>query len=112
VNRARCENPALHQFTNLRFLDIDDDQLIAYVKWTSDGIDRVIVVVNLDPFAAHEGTLHVPQDAVGLLDGESYDVYDLLTGDRYTWGERNVVRLDPVAGEPAHIFRVQKAGHT
>jgi starch synthase (maltosyl-transferring) len=108
VNRARRENPALHRFTNLRFLDVDDDELIAYVKWTPDGGDPVIVVVNLDPFAPHEGTLHVPPDAVGVVAGESYDVYDLLTGDRYTWGERNFVRLDPVAGEPAHIFRIQR----
>jgi starch synthase (maltosyl-transferring) len=108
INRARRENRALHQFTNLRFLDIDDDQLIAYVKWTADGSDRVLVVVNLDPFAAREGRLHVPPDAVGVGDGEMYDVQDVLTGDRYVWGERNYVRLDPVVGEPAHIFRVQR----
>jgi starch synthase (maltosyl-transferring) len=108
VNRARRENPSLRQFTNLRFLDIDDDQLIAYVKRTPAGGDPVIVVVNLDPFAAHEGTLHIPPDAVGVVDGQSYDVYDLLSGNRYTWGTRNYVRLDPVTGEPAHIFRVEK----
>ena len=108
VNRARRENPALQQFTNLRFLEIDDDQLIAYVKWTPDGGNRVLVVVNLDPLAAHEGTLDVPPDAVGVAAGESYAVYDVLTGDRYTWGTRNFVRLDPAAGEPAHIFRVER----
>jgi starch synthase (maltosyl-transferring) len=70
--------------------------------------NRVIVVVNLDPFAAHEGMLHVPPDAVGVAARESYDVSDALTGGRYTWGERNDVRLDPVTGEPAHIFRVEK----
>jgi len=108
VNHARRENPALQQFTNLRFLDLEDDQLLAYVKWTAGGGDRVIVVVNLDPLAAHEGTLHVPPDAVGVLDGESYGVYDVLTGARYTWGARNFVRLDPTAGEPAHIFHIQR----
>ncbi|MBI4485971.1 MAG: alpha-1,4-glucan--maltose-1-phosphate maltosyltransferase [Acidobacteria bacterium] len=108
VNRARGEHSALQRFTNLRFLEIDDDQLIAYVKWAPDGSHAVIVVVNLDPFAAHEGALRVPPEAVGVAVGESYDVFDVLTGDRYTWGERNYVRLDPVAGEPAHIFRVER----
>ena len=28
--------------------------------------------------------------------------------DGQTWGARNCVRLDAAAGEPAHLFRVQK----
>ena len=108
VNRARREHSALQQFTNLRFLEIDSDQLIAYVKWTADGAHSVIVVVNLDPFAAHAATLRVPPDAIGVAAGRPYGVCDLLTGDRYTWGELNHVRLDPVAGEPVHIFRVER----
>ena len=107
VNRARRENRALQQLPNLRFLDIDHDQLIAYVKWTDDGSNRVIVVVNLDPFAAHEGTLHVPADAIGVADGQPFAVRDVLADRRYVWGHRNYVRLDPVAGEPAHIFRIE-----
>jgi hypothetical protein len=38
----------------------------------------------------------------------SPDVHDLLTGDRYTWGARNYVRRNTAAGEPVHLFRVQK----
>jgi starch synthase (maltosyl-transferring) len=77
------------------------------VKWTADGRNRVIVVVNLDPFAPHEAVLHVPPDAAAVAEGESYEVLDLLTGDRYTWAQRNYVRLDPLAGEPAHLFQIQ-----
>jgi starch synthase (maltosyl-transferring) len=108
VNLARRENPVLHRFANLRFLDIDDDELIAYVKWDSQGGDPVIVVINLDPFAAHEGMLHVPADTVGMAAGDPYDAHDLLTGDRYAWEEWNYVRLDPAAGEPAHLVRLQR----
>ena len=107
VNRARRENPALQQLANLRFLEIDSDQLIAYVKWTPDGANQVIVVVNLDPFAAHAATVSLRPDAMRAPPGASYQVCDLLTGERYTWGERNYVHLDPVAGEPAHILRVE-----
>ena len=108
VNRARRENPALQQFTNLHFLEIDSDQMIAYVKWTTDGANSVIVVVNLDPLTARTATLHVPPDAVGVTAGRSYGVYDFITGTRYTWGELNYLDLDPVAGEPVHIFRVER----
>jgi starch synthase (maltosyl-transferring) len=109
VNRARREHPALQRFTNLRFLEIDNDQLIAYLKWAPDGSPPVIVVVNIDPCRAQDGTLLVPSDAVGVVAGETYDVHDVLTGERYTWGERNYVRLDPVAGEPAHVFRIERS---
>jgi starch synthase (maltosyl-transferring) len=107
VNRARRDAPALRQFTNVRFLDIEDDHLLAYAKWTADGSSRVIVVVNLDPFAAHDAMLHVPAHAAAVAEGESYEVLDLLTNDRYTWAQWNYVRLDPLAGRPAHILCVQ-----
>ena len=109
VNLARRENPALQQFARLRFLEIDDDQLIAYVKSTPDKSNSVIIVVNLDPFVAHEAILCVPPEEVGVDPGGSYDVCDLLGGQRYTWSERNYVRLDPVVADPVHIFRVERA---
>ena len=111
VNLARRENPALQLFANLRFLEIDDDQLIAYVKSTPDKSNSVIVVVNLDPFATHEAILRMPPEEVGVDPGGSYDVCDLLGGQRYTWSERNYVRLDPVAADPVHIFRVERVSH-
>jgi starch synthase (maltosyl-transferring) len=108
VNRARRDAAALRQFTNLRFLDVENDHLLAYVKWTADGSSRVIVVVNLDPLAAHEATLHVPADAAAVGEGEAYRVRDLLTGGRYTWSDRNYVRLDPLAGDPAHVLAIER----
>jgi starch synthase (maltosyl-transferring) len=108
VNRARRENPSLRLFTNLRFLDVTDDHLLAYVKATPDGGNAVIVVVNLDPFAAHWGTVHVPPDAVGVAPGVAYDVHDVLTGATYAWRDYNYVRLDPRDGEPAHLLVVRR----
>ena len=36
-----------------------------------------------------------------------YHLHDELTGDRYTWeGEAGYVRLDPTAGQVAHVFHV------
>ena len=52
----------------------------------------VLTVVNLDPFAIHEGVCAVPP---GLGLHEPFDVVDTLTGETYTWGARNYVRLGP-----------------
>ena len=43
----------------------------------------MLVVVNLDPFAVHEGVCVVPAE-LGLH--EPFDVVDALTGESYGWG--------------------------
>jgi starch synthase (maltosyl-transferring) len=106
VNDARHDHPALQRLDNLQFLDIADDQLLAYVKTTPERDDSVIVVVNLDPHAAHAGTVRVPMDALGLPPGSRYEVHDVLTDRTFVWGEENFVALDPAAGEPAHVLVV------
>jgi len=108
LNQARRDNPALQDIGNLRFLEIDDEQLIAFVKATPDRSNAVIVVVNLDPAATHGSILHVPAEAIGVAPGESYQVRDILTNQRYTWGDRNAVELDPIGGEPAHVLVVER----
>jgi starch synthase (maltosyl-transferring) len=107
LNTIRRENPALHEFVNLRFLPTDNDQILFYAKTTADRRNTILVAVNLDPLNPHHCTIVVPPDAVGVAPGESYLVTDLLTGASYTWSDRNYVRLDPHV-EPAHILRVEK----
>jgi starch synthase (maltosyl-transferring) len=109
VNRAREENAALRQYVNLAFLEIESEALLAYMKWTSDGTNAVIIVVNLDPLQAREAMLDIPDDQLARLPTPPFGVDDLITGERYTWGARNYVRLDPIAGEPVHILRVAYA---
>jgi len=107
LNAIRHGNPCLAQFTNLRFLETDSDQILCYAKATPDRRNVILVAVNLDPGDAHYCTAVVPPDAVGVAPGQSYGVTDLITGSSWTWGERNYVRLDP-AVEPAHILLVTK----
>ncbi len=109
VNAARRDNPALQLFDNLRFLDVDDDNLIAYVKCTPDRANAVIVVVNLDPYAAHASIVHVPEHAIGLPAGAAYEVTDVLTDQTFSWRDHNYVRLDPIGGQPAHVLVVRRA---
>lgn len=106
LNRIRREEPALHQLTNVSFLNTDYDAILAFKK-SVPGND-LIVVVNLDPHAMHEAMIEVPIEQMGIAPGEAYELSDLLTGTRYTWrGARNYVRLDPVE-RVGHLFRVSR----
>jgi starch synthase (maltosyl-transferring) len=108
VNRARRDNPALHSNAGLRFLGIDNSQVIAYSKQTDDGGNVIICVVNLDSQYTQSGMLWLPIDEWGLADDEPYQVHDLLSDDRYTWqGRSNFVQLNPHV-VPAHILRLRR----
>jgi starch synthase (maltosyl-transferring) len=64
------------------------------------------VVINLDPYEAHEGQVYL--DLPGLDVGR-YEMHDLLSDARYEWhGRHNYVRLDPES--PAHVFRLALDG--
>ena len=103
VNVIRRENRALHQLSNVTFLDSANDALIAYLKRTEE--NALITVVNVDPRNTQVGLLRIPAD-LGLP-GE-FDVVDLLDGDAYRWrtGE-NYVSLEP-GTRVAHVMRVQR----
>jgi starch synthase (maltosyl-transferring) len=102
VNRARRENPALQELTNITFLDTANDALIAYAKQT--GSNTVITVVNLDPHQTQEGLTVVP---ASLNLPPAFGVHDLLSGDRFQWRiGPNYVRLEPGVRQ-AHVGRVE-----
>jgi starch synthase (maltosyl-transferring) len=108
INRIRRENPALQLYTNLRFFDADDPNILLYGKATPDLANVILVAVNMDPFTAHDSWVHLPMDELGIGEDEAYEVHDLLTDQRWTWrGAHNWVRLDPRVW-PAHILRVNR----
>jgi starch synthase (maltosyl-transferring) len=77
-------------------------------KQSDDGADTMLCVVNLDPMQAHESTLWLDLGELGLSWHEPYEAYDELTGDSYTWqGAEPYVRLDPAAGQVAHVFHLR-----
>jgi len=69
----------------------------------SQGGDTILVVVNVNPFQTREATVWLDLSELGVY-GE-FTVTDELTGESFTWGQANYVRLDP-ATRPAHIFTV------
>ena len=94
LNEVRRAEPALQQLDNLRWLETENDHLVAYVK------DDVICVVNLDPFSEREGVCTVPV-ALGLP--PVFAVRDLLHGEQFTWrAGRNYVKLGP---GKAHVLK-------
>lgn len=108
VNLIRRDNPALHEFENLRFYPADDENVIFYGKSTLDGSNTVFIAVNLDPFDPHQAVVEIPLEELGIPEGRMYQVEELLTGRKHLWrGSRQKVRLDPEAN-PAVIYRISR----
>ncbi|HEV7735554.1 MAG TPA: alpha-1,4-glucan--maltose-1-phosphate maltosyltransferase [Candidatus Binatia bacterium] len=108
LNRIRRDNPALHRNDRLRFLPVDNDRLLAYVKTTPDLSNQVLVVVTVDPHHRQTGWIELPLDALGLDATEAFQVHDLVSDARFLWdGPRAFVAIDP-AVVPAHVFRIRR----
>jgi starch synthase (maltosyl-transferring) len=108
LNQIRKENRALHCYDNLRFYNADNGAILFYGKMTAARDNIILVVVNLDPHRKQHSYVDVPIEQFGSMDGDTYQVHDLLSDARYVWhGHRNYVELDPEI-QPAHIFRVRR----
>ncbi len=107
VNEIRQEQPAAQRLRNVWFHHIDNDQLLCFSKVAAARSQPLLVVVNLDPHHAQEGTTWLDLWQLGLEHAGPYEVRDLLTDASYIWhGPANYVRLDP-ALEPAHVFALR-----
>ncbi len=102
LNQIRRENVALHELSNVTFLDTANDALIGYAKHSPGS--TIITVVNIDPHQAQEGVAIIPAN-LGLP--PSFTAHDLLTDERYLWRiGPNYVRLEPGIRQ-AHVIRVE-----
>jgi starch synthase (maltosyl-transferring) len=107
LNEIRRSHPALQRLRNLVVHSSEDDAVMVYSKASGD--DAVVVVVNVDPHGTRETMVHLDMPALGMAWNDQFVVHDELSGETWTWGERNYVRLDPYI-EPAHILTVRRAG--
>jgi starch synthase (maltosyl-transferring) len=109
INRIRRDHPALHHDHGLAFHPTDNPELLCYSKQSVDGRDLVLCVVNLDPFRMQHGFVELPIADWGFTPGDTVEVQDLLSSERYYWrGARNYVRLEP-GSRVAHVLHVQLA---
>ena len=112
VNQIRRENPAFRVNHDLRFHEVDNEQIIAYSKSSEDGSNQVLIVVNLDPHFKQSGFITLSLEELGLDPRQPYQAHDLLTNARYLWhGTRNYVELNPQT-VPAHIFVIRRKVRT
>lgn len=106
LNRIRKENRQLQHFGNVEFLDGDNPNIIAYMRWADDPEDPLVIIVNINPFENHSGSVRIPLWKIGIPYDRPYRVKDLRSGEVYEWnGEYNYVMMKP--GEKcAHILKL------
>ena len=108
LNAIRKNNVALQSNSSLRFLAVENDQLIAYAKSSPDGRNVIVTVVNLDPQNPQDGWIGLEPASIGVEPGQPFQVHDLLSDERYLWqGDWHYVRLDPQQAA-AHVFVVRR----
>jgi starch synthase (maltosyl-transferring) len=106
LNRARRDNAALQQTSELRFIAVEDSNVIGFVKESVDQTNTVVVAIALSR-EVHEFWFPLGDVQVGVA-GERRNavaVENLMTGERYPveWGGIRL-RIDPVR-DPALLFR-------
>jgi starch synthase (maltosyl-transferring) len=105
VNAARKVNPALQHTNNLMFCQVHNDNLLVYYKRTGDNV--ILCVVKLDPYGKQFGHVQTPLWDLGISPGQDFTVYDILTGNTYTWNQEwNYVQFEPW-DLPVHLFRIE-----
>jgi starch synthase (maltosyl-transferring) len=106
LNRVRRENAALQQTSNLRFIPIEDGNVIGLVKESVDQANSVIAAIALSR-DVHEFWFPLGDVQVGPSGDRRHvaAVENLITGERYPveWGGIRL-RIDPVR-DPALLFR-------
>lgn len=95
LNAIRRRHPALQQLRDITFHHLDNPALIAYSKLDPVSGDRVVVVVNINPFGAEESTLWLDMPALGFDWQERFVGTDEVSGEEFGWGQANYVRLEP-----------------
>jgi starch synthase (maltosyl-transferring) len=96
LNQLRRDQPALRQFTNLKFYNAWNDAVLYYGKRTEDLSNFLLFAVNLDPHHAQGANFEVPLWEFGLPDEATIEAVDLVTGQPFAWhGKLQHMWLDP-----------------
>jgi starch synthase (maltosyl-transferring) len=109
LNHLRNTHAEFQRLSNIRFLPVDNDHLMAFARTSPTGARAIVVIINLDPDHTREGTVTLPHELLPEPDGAPYGARDLMDGECYTWhGPSNWVSLNP-SRSPLHVFRLESA---
>ncbi len=107
LNRLRRAHPALQQTANLRFLQVDHDDTLGFLKFSADGEETLALAIAVGSGEAREFWLHFGDSEIGPPDRRRpvAAVEDLATGERrpVQWGGVRL-RLDP-QNDPLIVLR-------
>ena len=103
----RRHREAIALLRTLHVHHIDSEHMLCVSRMSDDGTDVLLIIVNLDPHAAHEATTWLDLKALGIPADAPFSAHDEVTGATYSWwGPANYVRLDP-AYQPAHVLHLR-----
>jgi starch synthase (maltosyl-transferring) len=107
LNRIRRGNPALLQTSRLRFAQVDDQEVIGFIKESSDGGNAVAVAIALAKEGPLEFWFHFGDIEIGPRDARQRvrAIENLISGERHIleWGGVRL-RIDQQQ-DPALLFR-------
>jgi starch synthase (maltosyl-transferring) len=107
INQARKSVEALQQTNNIRFCEIQNDEMMAFYKWNDDRSSEALVIISLDNHHSRQGFVQLPLDEMGIAAGHALKLRDVVPDVEYTWDrEWNFVELHP--NMPFHIFEINK----
>ena len=107
INNIRKEQTSLQQTNNVQFCDTDNDQVIAYYKFDDTKENETLMICSLDAYYAKQAWVKIPLQSLGIIEGQSFTVTDLITGNSYIWNrEWNFIEIHPSL--PFHLFKIQK----
>ena len=107
INHLRRLHEALQQTNNIKFCQIENENLLAFYKWNDARTDELLIIISLDEHHMQQGMVKLPLYDLKVSEGHDIKVNDLITENTYTWNkEWNFVELH--ASLPFHIFEIKK----
>lgn len=107
INHIRKQHESYQQTNNIQFLEIGNDQLIAFYKWNDAKTNETLTIISLDAYHSQSGSVRLPLSNLNVQHGQKIEVEDLMTRNCYNWyNEWNYVELHPSL--PFHAFKINK----
>ena len=112
INTLRRSEPAMKDFTNLRFFTAYHDDVLYYGRFDRHTGSYVLFHVLIDPLRPAEFGFEVPLWEFGLPADASIEVKDLIHGNSFTWHARDHrLTLDPHT-RPYAVWKLTPPGDT